>query len=321
MIQRSTGILSDEDVSLLQGLKKKDHVVCYTIAIPFALITLLLFYRWLSGDKEGVGIGIFLFSGVTLFITFAGWHMQKQQRMLQAHIDAGEKHSITGMLLDVVVHGYDRLRYCFENNTSIEVYLPLDKLHKRRIQSIHAVKDSIVTLQITSGARPVLLHINYTGSPATTDLQPATDQDRRQYLKGQAGLAWITGGCLAIALLIIGIYSKWSIEAVISCFGLPAITTAFIVFLFYRYEKRLATKMTERLTISGRITEIIVARVGSGKHRFWHYFYRVGPYTFNIGGVSKATPGDDVQVTYVRMKNGKGQRIISVTPNNNDTGK
>lgn len=318
MIQRSTDALSTEDIGLLQGLKKKDHVVCYIIAIPFALVALFLFYRWFSGNHEGGGVSTLLFSGAALFIIFAGWYMQRQQGILQAYIDQGEKTIITGTLHHVAVHGYDRLRYRFENNTAIEVYLPLNKLHKRPLQSVSTIKDCIVTLQITGGDKPILLHVNYAGNPAATDLQPATDEDRRKFLKGQAAVVWIMAGCLTIVLFIVGIYSKWSGEALVLCFGLPVLGTMFIGFFIYRYEKRLAAKMTERLTVSGKVSEIIVARVGSGKHSYWHYFYRIGPYTYDVGGVSKAIPGDDVRIDFLRMKNGKGQRIISLQLNPGD---
>ncbi len=147
------------------------------------------------------------------------------------------------------------------------------------------------------------------------ELQPATEQDRKQFLKGQKTIAYFVGICLVVIFLVVGLLGEWSVEALIFCFCIPALFTVFLVFLFYMLELRLAAKMTERLTVTGTLNEIIVARVRSGKQNSWHSFYRVGLHTFDAGAVSKAIPGNSIRVDCLCMKDGKIRRIISIQLN------
>ncbi len=123
-MQYSTEPLSTEDVDLLQGLQKKEHVVFYTIAVLIAVAVLVSVCLSLGSGKPVAGPVIWSLSGIILFIAFAGWNMQRQYQRLKAYIDKGEKQVFSGIVRDVVRNGYDRVRYHFGNNHNVDVYIP-----------------------------------------------------------------------------------------------------------------------------------------------------------------------------------------------------
>ena len=311
----STATLNQADIRILQHQRTPQYVAIFLL---LGLLIPLLIFTILAVTEQKEDTGLFIYFGVIdLALLLLFYFPLRKLRIIKNTCETGLKIVYSGIVKDLYPKKWNRLVYNIDGHP-IEVWAPSPLSGLTDTDSLLNTDIELSVFPLTKRKNIMLTVLYPEFSISETSHQLYSDKDREEFDEKNKAEPWasikitigIIAGMTALTWLIVGTKYLW----LFLIFYTVILTLASIIIAV---TTRQLKNTTEKLVITGTVSEVIRFKYKTSKHSPWRNscWYRIGSelnrgYDNDEGSLK---PGEYCRLEYYADKKGRRTSLFRIT--------